>query len=63
MIDVTSERFRLYGDIYDLPPHPLEQMGYGSVGCVQCTRKGEGRTGRWAGMEKTECGLHLPYPK
>ena len=63
LIDVTSERFRLYGDIYDLPPHPLEQMGYGSVGCVQCTRKGEGRTGRWAGMEKTECGLHLPYPK
>jgi phosphoadenosine phosphosulfate reductase len=36
--------------------------GYGSVGCAPCTRRikpGEdARAGRWAGMSKTECGIH-----
>jgi phosphoadenosine phosphosulfate reductase len=39
--------------------NPLLSEGYGSVGCAPCTRRGEGRSGRWAGQNKVECGLHL----
>jgi phosphoadenosine phosphosulfate reductase len=48
----------------DLPRHPLEREGYPSIGCAPCTRpcgdSRDERAGRWAGQEKTECGLHLP---
>lgn len=43
-----------------LPYHPLHDHGYASIGCAPCTQPGSGREGRWAGSEKTECGLHLP---
>ena len=43
----------------DLPYHPLHDQGYDSVGCAPCTLPGTGREGRWAGSEKTECGLHV----
>jgi phosphoadenosine phosphosulfate reductase len=42
-----------------LPSHPLHDRGYASIGCVHCTLPGSGREGRWAGSEKTECGLHV----
>ncbi|HTQ68021.1 MAG TPA: phosphoadenylyl-sulfate reductase [Solirubrobacteraceae bacterium] len=42
----------------DLPYNPLHDRGYASIGCATCTRPGSGREGRWAGTEKTECGLH-----
>ena len=42
-----------------LPYHPLHDAGYESIGCAPCTNPGSGRDGRWAGTEKTECGLHL----
>ena len=49
---------------HDLPPHPLVEFGYASVGCWPCTKpveEGEDvRAGRWAGSEKTECGIHRP---
>ncbi|MFE9439934.1 phosphoadenylyl-sulfate reductase [Streptomyces sp. NPDC006602] len=42
--------------------NPLLMDGYTSVGCAPCTRRvleGEdARAGRWAGRNKTECGLH-----
>jgi phosphoadenosine phosphosulfate reductase len=42
--------------------NPLLFDGYGSIGCAPCTRRikpGEdARAGRWAGMSKTECGIH-----
>ncbi len=41
-----------------LPYHALHDRGYSSIGCVPCTRPGEGREGRWAGTGKVECGLH-----
>jgi len=48
---------------HDLPPHPLVAFGYPSVGCWPCTNpveEGEDvRAGRWAGSEKTECGIHV----
>lgn len=42
--------------------NPLLQLGYVSIGCAPCTRRTLGseqaRAGRWAGTEKTECGIH-----
>jgi phosphoadenosine phosphosulfate reductase len=43
----------------DLPYNPLHDQGYSSIGCAPCTKPGSGREGRWAGTEKTECGLHV----
>ncbi len=47
-----------------LPRHPLVEQGFRSIGCRHCTRPisaDEGaRSGRWAGSEKSECGIHLP---
>ncbi|KAF0248332.1 MAG: phosphoadenosine phosphosulfate reductase, partial [bacterium] len=46
----------------NVPYNPLYNKGYPSIGCTHCTRPvnpGEDeRAGRWAGKEKTECGLH-----
>jgi phosphoadenosine phosphosulfate reductase len=42
-----------------LPYHPLHDQGYASIGCATCTQPGDGREGRWAGTDKTECGLHV----
>jgi phosphoadenosine phosphosulfate reductase len=44
---------------HDLPYHPLHDQGYDSIGCASCTLPGSGREGRWAGSDKTECGLHV----
>jgi phosphoadenosine phosphosulfate reductase len=44
---------------HDLPYNPLHDQGYESIGCAPCTLPGSGREGRWAGDEKTECGIHL----
>jgi phosphoadenosine phosphosulfate reductase len=42
--------------------NPLQYDGYPSIGCWPCTRRvtpGEdARSGRWAGTNKTECGIH-----
>ncbi|MFZ1155888.1 MAG: phosphoadenylyl-sulfate reductase [Solirubrobacteraceae bacterium] len=43
----------------DLPYNSLHDQGYSSIGCAPCTQPGAGREGRWAGTEKTECGLHV----
>ncbi|WP_019535623.1 phosphoadenylyl-sulfate reductase [Paenibacillus ginsengihumi] len=49
---------RSNGVIYN----PLHDNHYPSIGCEHCTRQvmpGEDpRAGRWAGFQKTECGLH-----
>ena len=46
----------------DVPYNPLHDRGYPSIGCWPCTRPvGAGqddRSGRWAGFDKLECGLH-----
>ncbi|MEO0897090.1 MAG: phosphoadenylyl-sulfate reductase [Bacteroidota bacterium] len=59
LIDMSAEEAQAHQIIYELPQHPLESKGYGSVGCTHCTAKGLGRSGRWAGKQKTECGLHI----
>jgi phosphoadenosine phosphosulfate reductase len=47
---------------YDLPEHPLVAQGYPSIGCWPCTNPveegGDIRAGRWAGSQKSECGIH-----
>ncbi len=48
----------------DLPAHPLVARGYPSIGCATCTQPvaagADPRSGRWAGLGKTECGIHRP---
>lgn len=43
----------------ELPYNPLHDRGFESIGCATCTKPGSGREGRWAGTDKTECGLHV----
>jgi len=50
---------------YDLPYHPLFELGYESIGCnpLSCTRPiqiGEDpRSGRWSETTKVECGINV----
>ncbi|MEX0649166.1 MAG: phosphoadenylyl-sulfate reductase [Balneolaceae bacterium] len=59
LIDWTPEMVEEYFDQCELPRHPLERLGFDSVGCTHCTSKGKQRKGRWNDSGKTECGLHL----
>lgn len=57
--DDDVDRFAFEEDVF---LNPLRERGYPSIGCAPCTRpvaEGEDpRAGRWAGKNKTECGLH-----
>ncbi|MCX7620510.1 MAG: phosphoadenylyl-sulfate reductase [Acidimicrobiales bacterium] len=48
---------------HDVIYNPLIDQGYLSIGCMPCTTlptdPNDPRSGRWAGRDKTECGLHL----
>jgi len=52
-----------YVQDHDVPVNPLVDRGYPSIGCWPCTQQVEPgadqRSGRWAGLDKLECGLHL----
>lgn len=52
-----------YAGAHRVPVNLLMSHGYPSIGCEPCTKPvaaGEDpRSGRWAGLAKTECGLHL----
>lgn len=61
LIDMEEGDFLYYQGYYRLPQHPLEEAGFGSIGCTHCTERGRGRSGRWHGTGKTECGLHPGY--
>jgi phosphoadenosine phosphosulfate reductase len=58
-----QEEVDAYFAMRGLPKHPLVAEGYPSIGCWPCTVRpvdpSDVRSGRWAGREKTECGLHL----
>lgn len=58
----TSEDVWEYIRANDIIYNPLHDQNYPSIGCEYCTKQvmpGEDpRAGRWAGNEKTECGLH-----
>ena len=59
----SMEELQAIANAHDLPRHPLVADGYLSIGCMPCTRRvqeGESyRDGRWAGTDKTECGIHI----
>jgi phosphoadenosine phosphosulfate reductase len=58
----TDEEMQAYIDGNDVLVNPLVFEGYPSIGCAPCTAKpvegADPRSGRWAGLSKTECGLH-----
>ena len=58
----TAADVEAYQVEHDLPRNPLTSQGYPSIGCAPCTRRvapGEDpRSGRWAGRDKIECGIH-----
>ncbi|HEU4675233.1 MAG TPA: phosphoadenylyl-sulfate reductase [Motilibacteraceae bacterium] len=58
----TDDDVAAYAAEHGVLMNPLRQLGYPSIGCAPCTRPvapGEDpRAGRWAGTDKTECGLH-----
>jgi phosphoadenosine phosphosulfate reductase len=58
----SDDQVERYQAEHNLPRNPLVAQGYPSIGCLPCTRAvapGEDpRAGRWAGTDKTECGLH-----
>lgn len=58
----TSKELYQYLTAHSLPFHPLWEKGYTSIGCEPCTRLPlpgqDARSGRWAGIDKTECGIH-----
>lgn len=61
LVDWSQEDLERYAREHELPVNPLYWQGFLSIGCAPTTRAvraGEGvRAGRWAGQEKTECGL------
>jgi phosphoadenosine phosphosulfate reductase len=70
MLDWTNKMIYDYIKEHKLPKHPLEEQGgYVSIGCEPCTKRVEWlaaeseRTGRWFGLNKTECGLHTDLVK
>ena len=62
LANFTQSDYNKYLEIHSLSEHPLASQGYTSIGCWPCTRPsivdGDARSGRWAGTEKNECGLH-----
>ncbi|MGR3434925.1 MAG: phosphoadenylyl-sulfate reductase [Shimia sp.] len=61
LIHWDSKAVLNYMDALALPRHPKVAEGFPSIGCAPCTQPAaHGREGRWAGLDKTECGIHLP---
>lgn len=59
----SDEQMQAYIDEHHVLVNPLVDEGYPSIGCRTCTVKplpgADPRSGRWAGRQKTECGLHV----
>jgi phosphoadenosine phosphosulfate reductase len=59
----SPERLSAYAAERSMPPHPLVEQGYPSIGCWPCTHPvapgDDLRAGRWRGSAKTECGIHV----
>lgn len=68
MLNWSNKMIFEYIKAFDLPPNPMEALGFLSIGCRPCTEKfnfedPNSRDGRWGGMKKTECGLHTDLIK
>lgn len=59
----TKDQIDAYAAEHDLPAHPLVAQGFPSIGCWPCTSPVDDgddlRAGRWAGQDKSECGIHV----
>ena len=62
LIEWTHDEVWDYIKTHNLPYNPLHDNSYPSIGCKQCTSPvcdgDDDRSGRWKGLNKTECGLH-----
>ncbi len=58
LADWSDERCWAYIKERGLPYNSLHDQGYASIGDTHSTLPGAGREGRWAGSDRTECGLH-----
>ncbi len=62
MVNWTEDDVWSYIHLNEIPYNELHDRDYPSIGCIPCTRPvapGSGlRSGRWAGLTKTECGIH-----
>jgi phosphoadenosine phosphosulfate reductase len=62
LADWGDKRVGNYIKDHHVPYNPLHDQGYPSIGCMPCTSvPGEGedaRAGRWAGTDRTECGIN-----
>lgn len=47
----------------NVPYNALHDRGFASIGCTHCTHRttnlSDERSGRWRGVDKVECGIHL----
>ena len=59
----TDDDMQAYIEANGVLVNPLVEEGYPSIGCAPCTAKpvdgADPRSGRWKGLSKTECGLHI----
>ena len=62
LIEWTHDEVWGYIKENNLPYNVLHDQNYPSIGCKQCTSPvcagDDDRSGRWKGINKTECGLH-----
>jgi phosphoadenosine phosphosulfate reductase len=61
LADWDEKRVWTYIKDHHVPYNPLHDQGYPSIGCMPCTTAapgGDERAGRWAGTDRTECGIH-----
>jgi phosphoadenosine phosphosulfate reductase len=58
LADWTDERCWAYIRARELPYNALHDQGYDSIGDAHSTQPGAGRSGRWVGTNKVECGIH-----
>lgn len=58
----SYDQILAYAAANEVVLNPLLDQGYPSIGCAPCTQRvaagDDPRSGRWATLEKTECGLH-----
>jgi phosphoadenosine phosphosulfate reductase len=62
VVDWTDQQVWTHIKDNHVPYNPLHDQGYPSIGCMPCTSvpdaSGDPRSGRWAGTERSECGLN-----
>lgn len=62
LADWDDKRVWNYIKDHRVPYNPLHDQGYPSIGCMPCTSTAsedeDSRAGRWAGTDRTECGIH-----